>query len=194
MPDIFSYDLLRGLTLPGCAVCRALDADDRRWMDSFRREGRRDRDARGRFFDTGGFCRAHALLLHRLASESGSERAVEDLYGGLAARDLGALESIPASLDRRRECTACSFRAGAEERKAHFFAEALHDEQVREAYLRSQGLCFAHLARTSEAALSADDSETARLLLDDWHERLVTLCEQRSWTQLIRLYVGEDLS
>lgn len=193
MSDIFSYDLLRGLNLPGCAVCRAVDADERRWMDSFRREGRRDRDARAGFFEAGGFCRAHAWLLHGLASESGSGRAVADLYGGLAARDLDWLESVRASLDRRRECTACSFRAGALERKAHFFAEALRDEQVRKAYRRSQGLCFADLARTSEAALAAGDPQTARFLLDDWRDRLVKLREQGSWTQLVRLYVGEDL-
>lgn len=226
MPDIFSYDVVRALSLPGCALCRAVDADDERWMRSFWREGKQDPKARRRFFEAGGFCREHAWLLHRLLAEAGSGAAIADLYGQLATYDLRWFENMRANLDRRRRqrtptlrrrrrCPACAFRAEALERKAHFFAEALGEEQVRKAYVRSEGLCFPHFARTVEGALAAGSSQTAGFLLDDWHDRLAELrselseydrkrdyryasepkgVEQRSWTEVIRRYVGEDES
>lgn len=223
MPDIFSYDLVQALSLPGCALCRALDADDRRWMASFWREGRKDPNARRHFFEAGGFCCAHAWLLHRLVAEAGSATAIADLYGRLATYDLQWLDTIRASLGRRRAptlrrrrgCPACAFRADALERKAHFLAEALSEEQVRGAYTRSEGLCFPHFARALEEAIGAADAQTARFLLDDWHDRLAELraglaeyerkrdyrhsfepkwAGQRSWTQVVRRYVGEDVT
>jgi hypothetical protein len=225
LPDIFSYDVVRGLSLPGCALCRALDGDDRRWMDSFWREGKRDPKARKRFFEAGGFCREHAWLLHRLVAEAGSGAAIADLYGQLATYDLRWFENIRANLERRRRqrapilrrrrrCSACAFRADALERKAHFLAEALTEKQVRGVYRRSEGLCFPHFARTLEGALSGGNKQTAGFLLDDWRDRLAELraglaeydrkrdyryasepkgAEQRSWTEVVRRYVGEDL-
>jgi hypothetical protein len=226
LPDIFSYDVLRAFNLPGCPLCRALDADDERWMRSFRREGKQDPKARSRFFEAGGFCREHAWLLHRLVSEAGSGAAIADLYGQLATYDLRLFEKLRANLDRRRRqraptlrrrrrCPACAFRREAIGRKAHFLAEALNEEQVREAYRRSEGLCFTHFARTVEGAFGVGNKKTADFLLDDWRERLAQLrselseydrkrdyryatepkgIEQRSWTEVIRRYVGEDVS
>lgn len=226
MPDIFSYDVVRALSLPGCALCRSLDADHEQWMGSFWREGKQDPKARRRFFEAGGFCRGHAWLLHRLVSEAGSGAAIADLYGQLASYDLRWLENIRLNLDRRRRqraptlrrrrrCPACAFGAEALERKAHFLAEALSEEQVRGAYRRSEGLCFPHFARTLESALAVGNKQTAGFLLDDGRDRLAELrtglaeydrkrdyryasepkgAEQRSWTEVVRRYVGEDVS
>jgi hypothetical protein len=226
MPDIFSYDVVGALNLPGCALCRALDTDDERWMRSFRRDGKQDPNARRRFFEAGGFCREHAWLVHRVVSEAGSAAAIADLYGQLATYDLRWLEKIRANLDRRRRqraptlrrrrrCPGCAFRADALDRKAHFLAEALSEEQVRGAYRRSEGLCFPHFARTLESALAVGNKEIAGFLLDDWRDRLAELraelaeydrkrdyryasepkgTEQRSWTEVVRRYVGEQVS
>jgi hypothetical protein len=223
--DIYSYELVRALGLPGCALCRALESDEQQWMSSFWREGKQDPKARRRFFEAGGFCREHAWLLHRLVAAEGSGAAIADLYGQLATYDLRWLESIRANLDRRRQrarslrrrrrCPACAFGAEAVERKAHFLVAILSEEQVREAYRRSEGICFPHLVRSLEGALAAGSRETAAFLLDDWRDRLAELrsglaefdrkrdyryasepkgVEQRSWTEVIRRYVGGDLS
>jgi len=222
--DIYSYELVRAFGLPGCALCRALESDEQRWMSSFWREGKQDPKSRRRFFDAGGFCRGHAWLLHRLVAAESSGAAIADLYGQLATYDLRWLETIRAHLDRRRQrshplrrrrrCPACVFRTAALERKAHFLVEALGEEQVRGAYRRSEGICFPHLARGLEAALAAESTETAAFLLDDWHDRLAELrselaeydrkrdyryasepkgLEERSWTDVIRRYVGDEL-
>jgi hypothetical protein len=119
------------------------------------------------------------------------------------------------TLRRRRRCPACAFRGEALERKAHFLVEALSEDRVRKAYRRSERLCFTHLARSLEEALNPRSSQTAAFLLDDWRDRLAELrselaeydrmrdyryasepkgLEQRSWTEVIRRYVGEDVS
>ena len=224
MADIYSYELVRAFGLPGCVLCRALENDEQQWMNSFWREGKQDPKTRRRFFDAGGFCRDHAWLLHRLVAAEGSGAAIADLYGQLATYDLHWFETVRArleqhqrrspSLRRRRRCPACLFRVEALERKAHFFVDALSEEQVREAYRRSEGICFVHLACGLEAALAAGSSETAAFLLEDWRDRLAELrselaeydrkrdyryasepkgVEQRSWTDVIRRYVGEDV-
>jgi hypothetical protein len=129
-------------------------------------------------------------------------------------RGLERRRSRTASLRRRARCPACVFRAEALERKAHFLVEALSEEQIRETYRRSDGLCFPHFACTLEEASAAGSTQTARLLLDDWRARLEGLraglaefdrkrdyshaaepkgAEQRSWTEVVRRYVGEDL-
>jgi hypothetical protein len=223
--DIFGYDLVRALGRRGCALCLAVDADDERWMVSFWREGRRDANARRRFFEAGGFCRRHAWNLHRVAAAAGSGAAIADLYGRLLSDDLNRLASLHGSLDRRRpktldlgrrrRCPACSFREEALERKAHFLVEALDDEEIRRALRSSDGLCFPHFARALEAALAAGRRETGAFLLDDWRERLARLrselaeydrkrdhryasepkgLEQRSWTEVVRRYVGDEVT
>ncbi len=199
MPDIFSYELIQAFGLPGCALCRAAEADDERWMDSFWREGRRDPEARRRFFEAGGFCRDHAWLLHRLAAVESSGAAIADLYGHLAGYDVRGLEDILAGLERRhtlrrpalrrrRQCPACAFGTEAVKRKAHFLVDALSEAEVGEAYRRSDGLCFPHLASALDAALAAGKADIARFLLEDWRDRLG---ETQDHAGLIRRYVGD---
>ncbi len=227
MVDIFNYDLVEALRRPGCPLCRALFLDERRWVDSFWREGKQDSGTRKRFFEAGGFCRRHAWFLHGLVAAEGSGAAIADVYGWLAGYDLRWLEEIRRSLDdrkrprkasvlkRRRRCPACVAAAEANERKVHFFVEALAEQPVRDAYRRSQGLCFLHLAASVEHSLATEGSELARFLLDDWRARLTEVrselaeydrrrdyryaaepkgSEQRAWTEVIRRYVGEDFS
>jgi hypothetical protein len=219
VPDIFSYELIQALSLEGCALCRVLEADDERWMVSFWREGRQGAAARARFFEAGGFCRDHAWLLHRIASDAGTGAAIADLYGQLLSRDLRSMENLAGGLrgqrrmpvlPRGQRCPACVFRGEALERKAHFLVEALDERQVCDAYRRSSGLCLSHFVRAFGEAVAADADDIAGVLLSDFRERLARRSElleydrrrdsryalapkgseQRSWTEVIRRYVG----
>lgn len=222
MPDIFGYDIVEALSRRGCPLCRVDAIDDRRWVDSFWREGKQDAGTRHRFFAAGGFCRRHAWLLHRLVDAEGVGAAIADVYGALAERDLARLAELRTSLDRRRRrrsmplrrrsrCPACVALEGAADRKNHFFVELLTQPSVRRHYESSDGLCYVHLEAAVESARNTDD-QAARFLLDDWRKRLAHVRaqladfdrrrdhryavepkgdEQRSWTDVIRLYVGE---
>lgn len=223
MPDIFGYDIVEALRRSGCPLCRVDAIDDRRWMSSFWREGKQDPGTRRRFYAAGGFCREHGWLLHRLVAAEAAGAAIADVYGSLAERDIVWLDQLRANLDRgkrRRQvplgrsgrCPACVAHEAGGERKVHFFVELLAEPEVRPHYQSSDGLCFGHFLRALEHALETDE-EIARLLLDDWRERLAHVREQLaefdrkrdyryaaepkgeeqgSWTEVIRRYVGED--
>lgn len=188
MSDVFSFDLADGFASGGCPICHAIALDERRWLDSFWREGRRDPGTRRRFYASGGFCPNHAWLLHELVVDAQAGAAIADVYGGLAAHDLTELEGlISGGIPRRRkggrpvlrrvaECSACVAAADALGRKVHFFLELLANSTGRERYERSAGVCFTHL-QTAIAAAECDD-ETALYLVCSWRSRLAAAREQ----------------
>jgi hypothetical protein len=209
MPNPANEHMAKALERPGCALCTALADDEARWMEAYWREAMFDDDARARFFDAGGFCRRHAWVLHRQAKATGYGSAVSFLYGNLARRDTDLLaKGKPKLLRRKARCRACTVMDEAAARKAGFLAEVLEEEPLRERYAVGDGLCWEHLALTSEHARRA----VAAFLLDDWRARLEELRaalaeydrkrdyryaeepkgpEQRSWTDVIRRYVGD---
>lgn len=223
LPDIFGYEIVEALRRSGCPLCRVDAIDDRRWMSNFLREGKQDAGARRRFYAAGGFCRHHAWLLHALVATEAAGAAIADVYGVLADRDIGSLDALRASLEhgrrrrrvslaRRAGCPACVAFAEGSQRKVYFFVQLLADADARPHYQSSDGLCYAHLARAVEHALDNGADDVARLLLDDWRERLAHVRaqlaefdrkrdyryaaepkgeEQDSWTEVIRRYVGE---
>jgi len=206
MSDLFSFDLADGFASGRCPICHAVALDERRWLDSFWREGRRDRETRQRFFAGGGFCPRHAWLLHGLAVEADAVGAIADVYGGLADRDLTELDRILGDGMRRRRkggggvlaraagCSACVAAMEALGRKVHFLLDLLGSADGRERYGRSAGLCLLHL----QAALAAagDEGETALYLVRDWRQRLAVARERLgdvrgSSSDVVRLYVGD---
>jgi hypothetical protein len=209
MPNAANGHMAQALERPGCAVCTALADDEARWMEAYWREAMFDDAARARFFDAGGFCRHHAWVLHRQAKATGYGSAVSFLYGNLARRDSEALaKGKPKLLRRKARCRACTVMDEAAERKAGFLAEVLAEEPLRVRYAAGDGLCYAHLGLTAERA----GKPVAAFLLEDWRTRLETLRaalaeydrkrdhrfntepkgdEQRSWTDVIRRYVGD---
>ena len=217
-----AYDLVEAFPLAGCPLCRTVAADEERWMESFWREGKSGREARLAFYAGGGFCRRHAWLLHRLVAAGSSGAAIGDVYGALADRDLERLDKLlttstarlRARLQPGAPCSACLAAEDALSRKAYFLVELLRTEAARPGYRQSDGLCFSHLVRAVEEA-PEEDVEVVRFLLRDWRDRLTKVrgrledfdrkrdvhyahepkgAEQESWTEIIRRYVGEDLS
>jgi hypothetical protein len=218
--DVFSFDLADGLASGQCPLCYAVACDERRWLDSFWREGRQNPDARKRFYAGGGFCRRHAWLLHELVATDGSGAAIADIYGNLAEQDLATIDNVDGSsrdrrkplharLQRTAACSACSEEAEAVVRKAYFFLELIATEAGRRRYERSRGVCFTHLLSLLQAA--GKDDTAVLYLLGDWRRRLTELRqrladfdrkrdhryaderrddEQRSWTDIIHHYVG----
>jgi hypothetical protein len=191
---LFTFDLDDGLASGGCPICYALALDERRWMESFWREGRQGKEARERFYAGGGFCARHAWLLHELALEGSSGGAVGDVYGGLAGRDVAALDRRHELPARKARCSACVARDEALARKAEFLLELLATKPGRARYVRTRGLCLGHV----DAMLHlAGDGELADFVLDDWRRRLEAVRERldaddvAARTNVIRLYAGD---
>ena len=217
MSDLFGFDLADGLASGECPVCFALRRHTRRWLDSFWREGRQAPATRKRFYAAGGFCRAHAWLLHDLVGDSGA--AIADVYGRLAEHDLASIGELLAgrrvrrrpparSLRRRASCSVCAEEIEALPRKAEFFLELIATEAGRARYEHAAGLCYEHLLSVLDAA--GDGHELGAYLLADWRRRLEELRrrlaeydrtrdhryaaerrdDERSWTDVVRHYVG----
>jgi hypothetical protein len=185
VPDLYTYDIAEAFRRHGCPLCRALEEDEARSMASFLREGRRAREARRRFYAGGGFCRRHAWLFHRLATEENRGAPIADIYGRLVERDLellgrlrnelgGRRKRLSIHLTREADCPACEWAEATLERKATFFLKALAEAGGRSRYERSDGLCFSHFAAVFAEAL-ATEREAALFLLDDWQARLQQL-------------------
>jgi hypothetical protein len=219
MPDLFTDELVAALPLPGCSVCRVSATDDRRWMETWWREGRNSKEGRQDFYDGGGFCRRHAWLLHEICRSRGSGAAVAAVYGALAERDIVLLERAEQSISRRRRnrsvhrsatCSACEAAAEQLDRRSYFFVKLLRTLGARNRYVDSDGLCFTHLTSALDVS-TLEDREVALFLLSDWRRRLFAVrdqlaeydrkrdhryseepkgSEQDSWTRVIDLYVG----
>jgi hypothetical protein len=214
--DFFAFDIVEALAQPGCALCRVLADFEEREMATFAREGRRVPEARARFHESGGFCRHHAWLFHRVVAGSRSEMPIADIYGQLVDHDLERLRQArhagPEALARSGACAACTAADAALDRKADFIVSALRDGGVRASYTESDGFCAAHLAAALTAAEESDPG-TGRFLLSDRRRRLERLAhdlaeydrkrdhryahepkgeEQRSITDVVRLYAGSD--
>jgi Family of unknown function (DUF6062) len=137
--------------------------------------------------------------LTHLARTQPGRRGRRELAGGLA---------------RGRECEICVSVAESVDAHAAFLSELLDDDPGRSAYVASDGVCGIHLERVLAQSLDRHrDGAQARWLLEDWRERLARLHlelgeydrkrsytaahepkgeEQRSWTEVIRRYVGQD--
>jgi hypothetical protein len=194
MPDIFTDDLAEAMTLPGCVLCHVTSTDERRWMETFRREGRNAKEGRQRFYDGGGFCRHHAWLLHELCVAKDSGTAIAAVYAPLAQRDLELLARTEALLERGRgrraatlarpaACSACTAATEELERRAYFLVQLLRPRGARERFTRSGGLCFAHLGAVIGVAID-EDRDVARFLVRDWRRRLEEV--QRSLAEFDR--------
>jgi hypothetical protein len=131
VPDIFSYEIVEELRLPACPLCRALAADERRWVDSFWREGKNDAASRRGFLAAGGFCRRHGWLLRELVAAADAGAAIADLDGRLADEDVRRLARLANGLERGRhrrvralawrgECPACGACENALSRKTQY--------------------------------------------------------------------------
>jgi hypothetical protein len=188
MGDIFTDDLQAALAASGCPICRAVADAVERWMDSFWREGRNDREARAAFFAAGGFCREHALLLEGIAQGTRGGAAIADVYRWLAKRDIELLAAASKhvggghrrrrlQLERRRRCPACQETEAATERKLSFLVDALRSARTRERYASSDGLCVPHLLKAAAEA-ATDNPDVSRFLLDDGRHRLADLRSQ----------------
>ena len=121
---------------------------------------------------------------------------------------------LASGLGRKRNCQVCDALARSRTGHAAFLCELLDDGPGRSVYLGSDGVCVTHLELVLEQSLKRDrDGEQARWLLEDFRTRLAELRtelseydrkrsytaadepkgkEQRSWTEVIRRYVGED--
>lgn len=144
----------------GCAICRLLERDTRRLLDSIAYEFVTDPQIQGKFRASRGLCSAHGKVL----LEQGNALGVAVLYKAVLHEVLGLMEeasgpraltrrlrgkgrgdALAQALDAERMCIACEGRAEGEARFVRVFCDAAGDQALRAAFAKSDGMCLEHL-------------------------------------------------
>jgi hypothetical protein len=193
-------------------------------MDAFVSEGIQLGESYDAFCEQGGFCREHAWLFHRRSALAMTGVPVVKMYEALVRSDIDRLERLKDDLSgvrrawrhrlhvfERRGCAVCQRGRERLQVKADGAVRALADAAVRDAYLRSDGLCVQHLDLVGSRALAVD-AGVARFLVDDLRRRLEELegrlvrfertrdyrfaaerteADHDAWTDVVRSYVGD---
>lgn len=157
------FDLLDRLDRPGCPVCGLMQRDEARTIESVLYEYIGDEGVHAAFRRGRGLCNAHSW---RLAHQHGYSLGVSQLFESALDEVLNVLEHEPATIERsglpgwlggKREaaladqlepegpCLVCASLCEAESRYTKIFATYWHEDAVRTAYSRSDGLCLPHL-------------------------------------------------
>jgi hypothetical protein len=181
--DQLFHAVYHALDAQHCAICHLSLQGVERLLSGFLYERVNDPWTRDDLLASRGFCAAHAwrltgvldsqtgiaIVYHHLLQEFHDaflERAARRLTQpvGLRLSLFGSANgesgrSLAAWLTPRKPCLACSDQWQAEERYTWATVRALSDEDFRERYAVSLGLCLRHLAGVITQIESAPDLE-----------------------------------
>jgi hypothetical protein len=162
------FRLVDACAKPGCPVCRCLDEDSRRHLDTIIYERVNDPGLRAALRASGGFCNWHAAILREIPDSAfGSAIISADLLarareetrvhaeratrsGGLdwLARLLRRRTRVPLAGEAREIiCPTCERLRDGERRYLAAAVRFTGDPQFDRAFDRSDGLCVPHVAR-----------------------------------------------
>ena len=168
------YDLLETFPQPGCAVCRLLQRDVERFLDTLLYEHPIDRITQSNFRASRGLCHEHTWQLPRY----NNALAVAILYDAVLdevmrigtqsperpsglARLRGTINALANALAPQQPCPACVVRDDAGIRYLQIIGEYVGEERFGGAFRQSDGFCLPHFRG---ALRFAPDSESARIL------------------------------
>ena len=144
------FDLLEAFAQPGCAVCRLLQHDVGRFLDSLLYENAVDPTTQTHFRASRGLCHEHTWQLTRFNSALASailydavldevarivERTPPERQNGLA-RWRGATSPLAEVLAPQKPCPACVVRDDAEKLYLQVLGEYVSEERLRAALSR----------------------------------------------------------
>jgi hypothetical protein len=182
------FDLLETFPKPGCAVCRLLQRDVERFLDTLLYEHTVDPASQDNFRASRGLCHDHTWLLTRSNNSLAvailydavlgevmriSERTSPERQGGFTRLfNSGASSALADALEAQKPCPACEVRDGAERRYLDALGEYAADERLRPVFEASDGLCLPHFRKVLTLTR---DARNARLLLE---------VQMRKWSAL----------
>ncbi len=167
------FDIIEAFEKPGCAICRLLQNDADRFLDTLLYEFVVDPDVQNAFRASRGLCNTHGW---QLSHQRGGNVGIAVLYQGAIDEALVALTQSPQkkgssqmmrlfglqadaegtlAADRlapEGRCMCCAALDAAEKRYIHTLATSLGDGRVRHAYASSDGLCLPHVRRLLQEA------------------------------------------
>jgi hypothetical protein len=189
------YDLIEAFAKPGCAVCRLLERDVARLLDSILYEYSTDRGMQARFRASRGLCGRHGWQLSRsnnaLAMAVLYEQSLHealDILGGPALGDkvkrgLGRLfaagggTALADALEPTAVCLACETQAKSETGYSRALGDDLNDEAMLAAFTGSDGLCLEHFRQTLRQCGPAHAAQLTGIQREIWTRLRAELIE-----------------
>jgi hypothetical protein len=184
------HDLIETFPQPGCAVCRLLERDVTRHLESSLYEFVIDPPFVHGFRDSRGLCNEHA---HQLIEARGHALGVSILYDHVLDEVLSALDkpttvsaqgltrlfnrdrpgvALANALEPSAPCIACELRDRSEVAYLDAIAQAIGDPRLRDACAASDGLCLPHFRQLLRAAPTADAVRALVTIQDEIWRRL----------------------
>ncbi|MEP7292396.1 MAG: DUF6062 family protein [Chloroflexota bacterium] len=172
------FDLLETFPQAGCAVCRLLQRDVERFLDTLLYEHTVDPPTQTAFRASRGLCHDHTWMLPRLNNAlavgilydavldellKAAERAPAERQGGLAWLRGGTTSALADALEAQKPCPACVVRDDAEGRYLQVLGEYVLDERLRPLFEQSDGLCLRHFRGVLRLTR---DAKNSRLLIE----------------------------
>lgn len=167
------FDLLEAFAEPGCAICRLLERDVERFLDTLLYEHVVDPPTQIDFRASRGLCHAHAWRLMRFNDAlavailydqaldeimTAAEKTPAERSGGWRLR--GDTSPLASALEASKPCPACLVRERAEDIFVRVLGEYVTDDKLGAAFRASDGLCLPHLRLT----LNVSGAQQARQL------------------------------
>ena len=147
--DFVGYLVVRGLILPGCAVCRASADLGSRELSFLLHEHVNDAEVVVRLIESNGFCRRHcAQARDHVALNYEDQLKIVLLYDHLVQslhRRLGEQPQGVEAVAPRRDCTICTVERNAEAEIVDWLRDGLAVPELASLYAESSGLCLRHL-------------------------------------------------
>lgn len=163
--------LLYAFTQVGCPLCRLVQESIQKFLEAWKYELFTDRGIRGELRQTQGFCHDHTWQLVRLGASLPLAQAYRDIVTD-AIEQLqsgGALEAPQAgrgffrlfaeSKSDERLCPACKRETSVEEGHIQTLRQAIQEEEFRQQFVTSQGLCLGHFRQACELKLSGSSGD-----------------------------------
>ena len=185
-PTPFGYfDLVEACAQPGCPICRLLDRDVSRYLDTLLYEHPTDRITQRELRASLGLCHHHVWMLPRYNNALATAvlyNAVIDEMLRISAETppdrsqrrlmSSADNALAAALEPDQPCPACRLRESSEQIYEDVLGTYIGDARLRSAFEQSAGLCLPHFRAALRAA---PDTERARLIADVQRQRWISL-------------------
>lgn len=138
------FELKEACAKPGCPVCGLVKERTAKYLDNLLYEHVTDRGFRAHFRAAGGFCFEHSRDL--VSYKDGL--AVAILHRDLIGDRVEEFRRGKGAVKRKLECPVCVESRRIEAHYLGLLAEG--DEELKAAYLASEGLCVPHYGRALE--------------------------------------------
>jgi hypothetical protein len=191
MSSFSYYDLLDMFEQPGCAVCRILQRDAHKLLDSILYEYVNDPTIQKKFRASRGLCGEHGWQLTQDSNALGTailyEQSIHEvltilemhssLGGGQGLRRMFSANPqslLSDALEPTMVCPVCIAIDDAEARYLRLLCDHIGDEKFTETYRTSDGVCLVHFRQMLRMMSDNDDAKSFVTLQSDIFKQLRT--------------------